>query len=211
LATHWSVLRDLGVVIAPGIIGGLLFLLIQILYIPNAAFVGLAYLLAIGFKLGYGTSVSATTFTVHGIPAIPIFAALPTGKHPLLQFGAIGLAVLIFTMILPIIRENSLFKSRQFFALRTILLALLIVTVLAYLSSGELLTSALQNVGVTWWRVSAFFAAASAVVLILTVYIPGLVKTRACSWLGEFFCSLQDRVRSHKRSSMRFCLIARSL
>jgi len=176
LAAHWSVLHDLGVVIAPGIIGGLLFLLIQILYIPNAAFVGLAYLLGIGFKLGSGTSVSATTFTVHGIPAIPIFAALPTGRHPLLQFGLIGLFLLVLIMLLPIIRENSLFKSRQFFAIRTILLALIIVTVIAYLSSGELLTSALHNVGVTWWRVSAYFAAVSAGVVILTVYIPGLIK-----------------------------------
>jgi hypothetical protein len=151
-------------------------LLIQILYIPNAAFVGLAYLLGIGFKLGSGTSVSATTFTVHGIPAIPIFAALPTGRHPILQIGLIGLASLVLIMILPIIRENSLFKSRQFFALRTTLLAILIVTVIAYLSSGELLTSALANVGVTWWRVSAYFAAASAVVLLFTVYLPALVK-----------------------------------
>jgi len=79
-------------------------------------------------------------------------------------------------MLLPIIRENSLFKSRQFFAIRTILLALIIVTVIAYLSSGELLTSELQIVGVTWWRVSAYFAAVSAGVVILTVYIPGLIK-----------------------------------
>jgi len=116
------------------------------------------------------------TFTVHGIPAIPIFAALPTGKHPILRFGLLGLALLMVVMTLPIIRENSLFKSRQFFALRTNALMLLIVTVVAYLSSGELLTSALHNVGVTWWRVSGYFAATSAVVLILTVYIPGLVK-----------------------------------
>ena len=176
LAAHWSVLRDLGVVIAPGIIGGILFLLIQILYIPNAAFIGLSYLLGIGFKLGSGTSISAMTFTVHGIPAIPIFAALPTGKHPILQFGLLGLALLMVVMTLPIIRENSLFKSRQFFALRTNALMLLIVTAIAYLCSGELLTSALHNVGVTWWRVSGYFAATSAVVLILTVYIPGLVK-----------------------------------
>lgn len=176
LATHWSVLRDLGVVIAPGIVGGVLFLLILVLYIPNAAFIALAYITGIGFQLGTGTSISATAFSVNGIPAIPLFAALPTGKHPILQFGVIGLILLVLTSLLPILRENKLFKSRQFFTLRTSGLLLVIVTVLAYLSSGELLTSQLHRVGVIWWRVSAFLAIAVVISLMVTVYIPGLAR-----------------------------------
>lgn len=176
LAAHWSVLRDLGVVIAPGIVGGVLFLLILILYIPNAALIAFAYLTGIGFKLGTGTSISATAFTVHGIPAIPLFASLPTGRHPILRFGVIGLIALVFISLLPILRENKLFKSRQFFALRTSALLLVIVTVIAYLSSGELLTSQLHTVGVTWWRVNAYMAIAMSITLLATVYIPGLVR-----------------------------------
>ena len=172
LAAHWSVLRDLGTVIAPGIVGGILFLAIQILYLPNAAFIALAYFTGIGFHLGSGTSIGSSTFTLHGIPAIPIFAALPTGKHPLFIFGALIIVAFAAIALFPILRENSLFKSRQFFGIRTSLLITLIITVLAYLSSGELLTSELHLVGVTWWRVAAYFAAAFALVLVLTTYIP---------------------------------------
>lgn len=179
LAAHWSVLRDLGTVIAPGIVGGFLFLAIQILYLPNAAFVALAYLTGIGFHLGSGTSISAMSFTIHGIPAIPIFAALPTGRHPLLTFGSFLIVAFAFIVLLPILREKKLFKNRQIFALRTALLTTLIATVIAFLSSGELLTSQLQLVGVTWWRVSAFFGAAFAIVLLFTTYIPaGISKVR---------------------------------
>ena len=152
LAAHWSVLRDLGIVIAPGIVGG------------------------VGFKLGTGTSISPTHFSVHGIPAIPLFASLPTGKHPILQYGVIGLIALVLISLVPILRENHLFKSRQFFALRTSLLLLVIVAVIAYLSSGELLTSQLHTVGVVWWRVSGFLAIAMAITLIGTIYLPGLVR-----------------------------------
>jgi len=176
LAAHWSVLHDLGVVVAPGIVGGLLFLIIQVLYIPNAAFIGLSYLTGIGFKLGSGTTISAGHFTLHGIPAIPLFAALPTGRHPLLQFGLLALILFALTALLPIVRENTLFKSRQFFAVRTLLVMLVIVTVFAYLSSGELLTSEMNPVGVTWWHITAYLAAAFAFALLLTVYLPAGVK-----------------------------------
>ena len=179
LVVHWSVLRDLGTVIAPGIVGGFLFLAIQILYLPNAAFVALAYLTGIGFHLGSGTSISAMTFTVHGIPAIPLFAALPTGKHPLLTLGSFAILAFALIVLLPVLRKKLPFKQQHFLALRTALLTTLIVTVIAFLSSGELLTSQLHLVGVTWWRVGAFFTAAFAIVLLLTTYIPaGISKVR---------------------------------
>lgn len=176
LVAHWSVLHDLGVVVSPGIIGGVIFLGIQLLYLPNAAFITLAYLTNIGFKLGAGTFIDATHFTVHGIPAIGLFAGLPTGEHPVLQSGLVLLIIIVAIMLLPILRENSLFKVRQFFALRIAALSLILVTVIAFLSSGELLTSAMNIVGSTWWRVSVFFAAAFSLVLITTVYAPWIIK-----------------------------------
>jgi len=176
LTGHWSVLRDLGVVIAPGFIGGLLFLIIQLLYLPNAAVAALTYITGIGFHLGASTSIAPHHFNLRGIPALPLLASLPTGKHPLLAAGVVLIPLFAFIVLLPVLRENSLFKSRQFFALRTSLLTLLIVAVIAYLSAGELLTSEMNPVGATWWRVTAFIAAGFAIVLILTTYIPELIK-----------------------------------
>ena len=176
LVAHWSVMKDLGVVISPGIVGGALFLFIQVLYLPNAAFAGLAYLTNIGFSLGSATQISATHFTLHGIPAIPLLASLPTGKHPLLKYGPVLIIIFILLALLPTLRENSLFKSRQFFALRTSFALLVIITVIAYTSSGELLTTEMRPVGVIWWKVTAFFASSMLVVALFSVYIPALVK-----------------------------------
>lgn len=176
LLSHWNVLHDLGVVVAPGFIGGFLFLIIQALYIPNAAFAGLAYLTGVGFHLGAGTSIAATHFTVHGIPAIPLLAALPTGNHPVLSFGYALIALFAVVVLLPVLRENSLFKSRQFFALRTSLLTVLLLAIFSFISSGELLTSQMYPVGVIWWRLASYFAAAFLGVLVLTTYLPALVK-----------------------------------
>jgi hypothetical protein len=141
--------------------------------------VALAYLTGIGFHLGSGTSISAMTFTVHGIPAIPLFAALPTGRHPLLTLGSFAILAFALIVLLPVLRKKLPFKQQHFLALRTALLTTLIVTVIAFLSSGELLTSQLHLVGVTWWRVGAFFITGFVIVLLLTTYIPaGISKVR---------------------------------
>jgi hypothetical protein len=178
-AAHWRVLHDLGTVIAPGLVGGVLFLAIQILYIPNAAFATLAYLTGIGFKLGFGTSISPTHFTLHGIPAIPLFAALPTGKHPLLIVGLALLLIFALLILAPILAQRSSFKVLQTRALRTAAVTIVMVTVFGFLSSGELLTTEMNPVGVTWWHITAYFAAAFAFALLFTVYLPAGIKRMA--------------------------------
>jgi hypothetical protein len=176
LAAHWSVLHDLGTVIAPGLIGGVLFLAIQVLYLPNAAFAALAYLTGIGFKLGVGTSISPTHFTLHGIPAIPLFASLPTGKHPTLILGLVVLLIFALIILIPILTERSAFKDLYRVALRTAGVTIVMVTFFGFLSSGELLTAEMNPVGVTWWHVTAYFASAFALALLIAVYLPAGVK-----------------------------------
>ncbi len=113
-------------------------------------------------------------------------SALPTGKHPLIIFGSIFFVGFIAVSLLPVIRENKNFKARQFFLLRTLVLLTLLMSLFAYLSSGELLTTQMRPVGVTWWRVSAFALVAGTLVLIFSTYIPALIK------------KLNIRVRSEK-------------
>jgi hypothetical protein len=176
LIAHWSVLRDLGTVISPGIVGGVLFVAIQILYIPNAAFIALFYLTGVGFSLGAGTALGSTQFTVHGIPAIPLLASLPTGRHPLLTQSTLLLILFAIIALAPVWRENVRFKSRQFFAIRTSLLTLAIISLIAYLSSGELLTSEMNLVGLRWWKVSGYMSIGFTLALVVMVYIPALFQ-----------------------------------
>uniref|UniRef100_UPI000B2457FD cell division protein PerM n=1 Tax=Streptomonospora alba TaxID=183763 RepID=UPI000B2457FD len=83
--------RDLG----PGLVGGALLLLIQLLYVPNAVVFGLAYAVGPGFSVGAGTIVAPTGVSVGAVPAFPMLAALPdNGPAPVLSLAALGVPFL---------------------------------------------------------------------------------------------------------------------
>jgi hypothetical protein len=69
--------RDL----APGAIGTVLLLLLQLGYLPNAVIWGIAFSLGPGFAFGTSTVVAPTGSAVTQLPAFPILAALPPGLH----------------------------------------------------------------------------------------------------------------------------------
>jgi len=81
LFINLSTVRDLITVLRPGIIGGLLLLLINIVYLPNAAVATMAYLSGTGFGVGSNTLVSPLEHSVAQIPALPILGALPTTEQ----------------------------------------------------------------------------------------------------------------------------------
>jgi hypothetical protein len=166
MLAHWRVMNDLSIVIAPGIIGGVLFTFAQILYIPNAALAGLAYLTGSGFSVGAHTMVSASTFTLNQLPAIPLFGALPTGSHPLLFGGVIFWPLLI--------RTKSDWHERQREVLRTFIMAVFFVWELTYFASGELLTPSMKRTGVLPERTTSIAAMSAAAVAIAFFYIPKL-------------------------------------
>ncbi|GAA1773608.1 DUF6350 family protein [Streptomonospora arabica] len=82
-----STTRDLG----PGVVGGVLLLLIQLLYVPNAVVFGLAYAVGPGFAVGAGTIVAPTGVSVGALPVFPMLAALPDdGPAPVLSLAALA-------------------------------------------------------------------------------------------------------------------------
>jgi len=130
----------------PGWVGGVLLFFISLLYIPNAIIATLSYLPGPGFAVGVGTSISALTHRVAEIPALPLLGALPTGRHPLALLSGVGIAIggaVIYTVAMRRRNSTFVFSSVVIFAS---------FALLAYLSSGELLTQALGTVGVSIWR-----------------------------------------------------------
>jgi hypothetical protein len=81
LATHLSGFRAADVALAPGFVGGVLLLLIQIAYIPNAIVWSICYTLGPGFAFGAHTVVAPTGSALGSLPLLPMLAALPTGAH----------------------------------------------------------------------------------------------------------------------------------
>ena len=176
MIAHWKVLVDLDTVIGPGLIGGVLFLLVQALYLPNAALFALSYFFGSGFHLGAGTLISPTHFTLHEIPALPVLSALPTGRHPALAFAALALFAVALAALLPVLREFHGFKARTFYFLRTAIALLLILALLAFLATGELLTSAMNPVGIPLLAFIEHFAISLGAIYILFIAVPALHK-----------------------------------
>ncbi|RJL23643.1 DUF6350 family protein [Bailinhaonella thermotolerans] len=77
LAANLGQAADLSSVLAPGFVGGVLLILIQLLFLPNAAIWGMSYVLGPGFAVGAGTLVAPTGVSLGGVPALPLLAALP--------------------------------------------------------------------------------------------------------------------------------------
>jgi hypothetical protein len=69
--------RDL----APGAVGTVLLVLLQLGYLPNAVIWAIAFAVGPGFAFGSATVVAPTGSALAQLPAFPMLAALPPGLH----------------------------------------------------------------------------------------------------------------------------------
>ncbi len=179
IAAHFSIVKDLTTVTHPGLVGGVLFLLLQVLYLPNLAISAISYASGFGFSLGAGTHISPAHFTLHELPAIPLLGALPTGVHKsITYFSILGLlAALIVVININVMKAR--FRDRQVSLVKSLLFIGLVVGAISYLASGELVTSAMSPVGVIWWKLPAAILFSIIVFAVLTQYLPlGFRKVR---------------------------------
>ena len=150
LAAHLTISHDISTLLQTGWVGGILLLVLQILYLPNMALAALGYFFGAGFSLGAHTQIDPLHFTLTQIPAIPLMGALPTGRHPLYLLALLLPAALLLYSAFTV-------EFRRY--LLTGVVILFALTLLGYLSQGELITHALHLVGVQWWRLSVVMAA----------------------------------------------------
>ena len=146
LLTNLKTVHQLTTVLQPGFIGGILLLLLTLLYLPNFLISTVAYFAGAGFAIGRDTLISPLTFSLGKIPALPILGALPTGRHPLYLIGsllvvAIGAQLAIWTI------DGNAIVLRQ-----TIALFIVSSFAVAYLGSGALITYELGTVGPSVWK-----------------------------------------------------------
>ena len=176
LGEHWNILKSIAVVIAPGVVGGTLFTLLQLLYLPNIALAALSYLTGIGFSFGAHSVINGHQITLSQIPAMPITAALPTGvQHGLIYAVAFWLLFFIFLFLLIRRESTSLLKRTKYSVLQgmRIFIALAVIT---YLSAGELLSSGLNPVGIIWWHFLEYLGVAFLSASMIVLYLPALFK-----------------------------------
>lgn len=166
LALNTKTVENLLVVLEPGWLGGVLLLLLNILYLPNAIIATFSYLVGPGFALGSGTLLSPFTHRISEIPALPLLGALPTGRHP----------AVIFTTVLVVGAGLILYiktKKNGFRELATNYLVIISsVALLAFLASGALMTDAMRTVGVSPWQLTAAIAVELGAGILLAWGIP---------------------------------------
>jgi hypothetical protein len=94
LATHLGEYRSMDALLAPGLIGGALLVLVQLAYLPNAVGWAICYSLGPGFAFGTSTVVAPTGAALGPLPLFPMLAALPTGATGVPGWVSAGVLVL---------------------------------------------------------------------------------------------------------------------
>ncbi|MFI0357706.1 DUF6350 family protein [Actinomadura sp. 9N407] len=91
LAMHVPESTEVYDTLAPGIVGGILLLVVEVAFLPNAVIWGMAYAIGPGFSIGAGTGVSPSGIFLDSVPAFPPLAALPeAGPAPLISLLALA-------------------------------------------------------------------------------------------------------------------------
>ncbi|MEV4092619.1 cell division protein PerM [Streptosporangium saharense] len=157
LVANFSQVRALSEILAPGFVGGLLLLLIQVLYLPNAIVWGMAYTAGPGFAVGAGTLVAPTGVQLGVVPSLPILGALPeAGPTPAwvmvvvaLPFAAGAVAGVLSVRIAP----SPTYEGAPLWGFACGLVTGAVAGALSALSGGSLGGARLTVVGPAAWEV----------------------------------------------------------
>jgi len=167
---NFAQVKDITTSLQPGIFGGLLLLILNILYIPNAIVATLSYFAGVGFAVGSGTLVSPLSFRLNKIPAMPLLGALPDGKSAI---ALVGIAFVIFAGAL-LASWTVALNSKVLY--QSLSVAILLAAFVGYSASGALITSAMSAVGVSTWKFTLAIGAELATGAALALYLPRLFK-----------------------------------
>lgn len=153
-------------------LGGIMLTLGQLAIMPNLIIYGLAWITGAGFSIGAGSIVSPLVSQLGPLPALPLFAALPTaGFDRGILFGILPvLAALLATLLVRKSTEKMRWEFASRFSAAAVLagLSALVSAVLAFalaaVASGSLGPGRLVQVGISPWQL--------ALVIFVEVLIP---------------------------------------
>lgn len=177
LTWHFSTVLDLTQVIEPGFFGGLAFLAVQILYLPNFAVAALSFIAGSGVVVGQGTWLNPFVHRIAEIPAIPLLGGLPVNTYP---FSAIAVLLLVgcgyFAASYGVRTYSDAAEQKRFFLAASGFI-FLFTLIAARASSGELLSNNLSAVGPHWWLMPIFVTVEFAFGIGVCLFIPKIRKS----------------------------------
>jgi hypothetical protein len=158
VVVNFGQIRQLSDALSTGFVGGLLLLLVEVLYLFNAVVWGMSYVAGPGFAIGTGTLVAPTGVKLGTVPALPILGALPeSGASPAwmmavlaLPFAAGAVAGVVVVRIAP----TPNVEAAPLWGFGCGLASGAAAGLLAALSGGPLGGSRLSAVGPSPWEVA---------------------------------------------------------
>ncbi len=162
VGVNFGQVRELSGVLSPGFVGGVLLLLLQLLYLLNVVIWALSYIAGPGFAIGTGTLVAPTGVQLGTVPSLPILGALPdSGPVPgwvmavvALPFLAGAVAGVVFARISP----SPSYEAAPLWGFFTGVTTGLVAGLLAALSGGPIGGGRLAAVGPSPWEVAVSVA-----------------------------------------------------
>lgn len=158
IVVNFDEIRRLTDVLSPGFIGGLLLLLVELLYLVNAVVWGMAYITGPGFAIGTGTLVAPTGVKLGTVPTLPLLGALPeSGASPVWVMGVIAIPFLaggVAGAVMVRIAPTPTLEAAPMWGFACGLAAGAFSGVLAALSGGPLGGARLSAVGPSPWEVA---------------------------------------------------------
>lgn len=156
LAIGWVEVLRLYQALSLSFLGGLMVTLGQLAILPNLIIFGAAWISGAGFSIGAGSFVSPLASQLGPLPALPIFAALPTGGIERgIVFAVIPVvAAIIATLLARKSTERMRWEFATSFSAATVLgifsalVAATLAFVLAILASGGLGPGRFAEVGI---------------------------------------------------------------
>lgn len=164
-----STFKNISILLQPGFFGTLLLFALNLFYLPNAAVAALGYFSGSGFAIGDGTLLSPLVHRLGDLPALPLLSILPTtaSKWWLLA-------------ILLVIATGSLLATWALNAsgstlIQVVILLIITISIFGYLASGSLISSAMNAVGVSIWKLALSLIVELLIGVALIVVLPQLL------------------------------------
>lgn len=176
LALHHDRAEGLVTALDAGPAGTVLLLLGSLLFVPDAALWGLAFVAGPGFAVGTGTSVTMAGADLGAVPAMPLLAALPQGDGGGVAWLAALVPVVAGLLAAAVVRRGASppgpppapaltgWRDDVASAALTGLGAGVLTAVLTGLASGAAGPGRMAQVGPHWWAVGLAVTAEVAAV-----------------------------------------------
>ncbi|MEV6031808.1 DUF6350 family protein [Nonomuraea sp. NPDC052116] len=158
IVLNFGQVKELSDVLSPGLVGGVLLLLLQLLYLLNAVVWASSYIAGPGFAIGAETLVAPTGVQLATVPSLPLLGALPeSGPVPgwmmavvAVPFAAGAVAGVMVARISP----SPSYEAAPLWGFLSGVVTGLVAGLLAALSGGPIGGGRLATIGPSPWEVA---------------------------------------------------------